>query len=345
MTADKRFRHASSNDDGSDQQQDGQPPRKQQPQHQDCLEGPHPYGSDEEAQDGNRHLEDESADTDEKQQSSCMTYGSETSDEEIPLKRGSVGSTNSSDTARHESSSLPLRTSHSREVSFGDSDDVHIYPLESDNSGNESGQQHEDCNEFADGDELELGGSRRRRRAPLSPNVDRGEENGRTMMGSGTGGLLRPARFSLADARTKSNPNDKNHPSLTSSASRRVLVEAPQRISKTIDLETGREGARAQCAVIREEDERHPQMRRRRLQKRASKAMKKSYFWGRKKNVDETEDEDARKKRLNPKGQNSGLMPFKSTTHIPINDDTQYRLFSVDVSMKRTWHAIHTEFS
>ena len=75
-------------------------------------------------------------------------------------------------------------------------------------------------------------------------------------------------------------------------------------------------------------------MRRRRLQKRAEKAVKSSPFWGRKKKrrsgYDDSDDEGG-----NGNGAEEGYpntIENSTRPHIPMNDDTQYRLVSLDVS-------------
>lgn len=225
--------------------------------------------------------------------------------------------------SRKSSHTIPNQSSHS--VSFGDVNEVHVFPLGSDSDVEDDDEDDREVGEADDSLSSLIGTQRRGSQAIESL---RRESSGLNQYG----GLLENNR---------------------------------QRISKTIDLETGREGARTQCAVvrlqgqkcrqtgansfgllisfvfqIRDADERYPQMRRRRLQKRAEKAVKNNSFWGRKKkrrngshdsDNEEGGDGDDTKERCPNRQENSIVR-----SHTPSNDDTQYRMKSLDVSYIQT---------
>ena len=67
-----------------------------------------------------------------------------------------------------------------------------------------------------------------------------------------------------------------------------------QKISRTVDLSTGRQGARAMFAVIREKEHSHPQCRRRKIQKRVEQfaSQASSSFRADKKDDDDDESDD-----------------------------------------------------
>eukprot|EP00980_Cylindrotheca_fusiformis_P017948 scaffold5703_cov132-Cylindrotheca_fusiformis.AAC.7 len=101
-----------------------------------------------------------------------------------------------------------------------------------------------------------------------------------------------------------------------------VLSEKKQ--SKTIDLETGKEGGtRSQCALIREDFEREPQSRRRRGIRKFIKAIVKPF---------RPKKEGIAEEQVVPKTRRSlgSRQISRRTISVPAGDDTQYQIRSID---------------
>jgi len=69
------------------------------------------------------------------------------------------------------------------------------------------------------------------------------------------------------------------------------------------------------------------------MQKRATKAMKRNSCWGLRKNRGDGSDSDNdNSSKPRRRVMKNGIIGLTSRSHFPVDDDTQYRLVSVDVS-------------
>jgi hypothetical protein len=92
--------------------------------------------------------------------------------------------------------------------------------------------------------------------------------------------------------------------------------------SSTIDLETGKEGGtRSQCALVREDFEREPQSRRRRGIRKIIKAILKPF---------RPKKESPQNTQTRTKKTNGNRQISRRTISVPIGDDTQYQIRSID---------------
>jgi hypothetical protein len=147
------------------------------------------------------------------------------------------------------------------------------------------------------------------------------------------------------------SPNNNND-----SNNRRNVSETnvKQKVSRTIDLSTGRQGARAMFAVIREKEHSHPQCRRRRIQKRVTQFASNASTSFRKE-VSEKQDDESDDGIINNNNNNNNVngthhnqqratayrklmrrqsgkrfVTLTAHSHIP-TDENQYNLVSFDV--------------